>query len=178
MSRLAVDDILWEKVFNKENAPLVLAGVEYLIPIYKSACDYHNVWPEALTGSREHQETSVLYNEAKQLMQPYFDQGLNRALEMYGNQSATGLTSSIIDDVIPAAYYARISQLFVAKGEHIWGSFNEMENKLTIHASHDEGGENLLDNAVVKTLANGGEVFLLEKDRMPSDSPIAALMRY
>ncbi len=174
----AVDDILWEKVFNKENAPLVLAGVEYVLPIYRSAADYHNVWPEALTGNRDQQETISLYNDAKELMKPYFEQRVNKALETYMNNSATGLTSSIAADVIPAAYYSQVSHLFVTKGEHIWGTFDEMANELVFHDTPDEGGEDLIDNAVVKTLANGGEVFLLEKEKMPADCQVAALMRY
>jgi hypothetical protein len=32
----AVDDVIWKQVLHNETAPLLLAGVEYLIPIYKS----------------------------------------------------------------------------------------------------------------------------------------------
>jgi hypothetical protein len=174
----AVDDILWEKVLNRENAPLVLAGVEYEIPIYRSACDYHNIWPEALTGSREHQPTATLYQDAKELLKPYFEQRLTKALDLFMNNSANGKTSSIAADVIPATYYAQVSHLFVTKGEHIWGTFDEMANELQVHATPDEDGEDLIDKAVVKTLANGGEVFLLDKERMPVETQIAALMRY
>ncbi len=174
----AVDDLLWKEVFNKENAPLVLAGVEYEIPIYKSVCDYHNVWEHALTGSREHQTTDVLYQDAKALMQPYFEQKLNKALDRYGNKSATELTSSIVEDVIPAAYYGRVSHLFVCKGYHSWGSFDEMANEIKLHETQNAESEDLIDNAVVKTLATGGEVFLLDKEKMPAGSMVAALMRY
>jgi len=174
----AVDDILWEKVLNKENAPLLLAGVEYVIPIYRSACDYHNVWPEALTGNRDRQETGSLYQEAKQLMQPYFEQRVTKALELYMNNSANSKTSSIAADVIPATHYAQVSHLFVCKGEHIWGTFDEMTNELQFHDTANESGEDLIDNAVVKTLATGGEVFLLEKEKMPAESQLAAIMRF
>lgn len=174
----AVDDILWEKLLNKENAPLVLAGVEYLIPIYKSVCDYNNIWETPLTGNRDSQDTISLHKDVLEVMQPYFEQRVNKALELYGNRSATELTSSIIEDVIPATYYSRVSHLFVVKGEHIWGTFDEMANELKLNISPEEGGEDLLDHAVVKTLATGGEVFLLDKEKMPAESPIAALMRY
>lgn len=174
----AVDDILWDKLLNKENAPLLLAAVEYELPIYRSACDYHNVWPEALTGNREHQETTALYKDAKETMEPYFKQRLTKALDTYMNNIASGKTSSITADIIPAAYYSQVSHLFVAQGEHVWGIFNDADNTLQFHASPDEGGEDLLDNAVVKTLANGGEVFLVEKEQMPEQSQMAAIMRY
>jgi hypothetical protein len=99
-------------------------------------------------------------------------------LNAYGNQSATELTSSIPDDVIPAAHYGRISQLFACEGEHIWGTFDEMNNVLEIHAGQEEGAECLVDKSVIKTLLNGGEVFLLPADKMPGGSKLAALMRY
>jgi hypothetical protein len=98
-------------------------------------------------------------------MQPYFDQRKVKALEMFGNKSATELTSSIVDDVIPATYYGRVSHLFVSKGEHVWGTFDEMANELKVHETVGEDSEDLIDNAVVKTLATGGEVFLLEKNK-------------
>jgi hypothetical protein len=174
----AVDDALWDQLLNKENAPLLLAGVEYEIPIYRQACDYHNVWPDALTGNRERQEIHQLYKEAKECMKPYFEQNKKKALDLYLNNSANSKTTSIVDEVVPAAYYSQISHLFVAKGAHIWGTFDEMNNKLELHDSPDQDGEHLIDNTVVKTLANGGEVYLLEKEEMPADSPVAAILRF
>jgi hypothetical protein len=173
-----VDDILFKQVFNKENAPLVLAGVEYLIPIYRSVCDYHNVWPEFLTGSYEHESTSKLYEHVMGIMQPYFNERTQKALNQYGNRSATELTSSVLSDVISASYYGRVSHLFVLKGTHVWGTFDEMNAKLDLHSSPNDGGDDLVDNAVEKTLLTGGEVFILDKEEMPADSEIAAIFRY
>jgi hypothetical protein len=173
-----VDDTIWKQILHDENVPLMLAGVEYLIPIYKSVTDYNNIWPEALTGNHQYDDIPTLYQQAKAVMQPYFEQRLTRALEVYGNQSATGLTSSIPADVIPATHYSQVSHLFVSKGEHIWGTFNEMTNELVFHENDAAGAEDLLDKAVIKTIVNGGEVFILDREKMPAESQVAALMRY
>lgn len=174
----AVDDVIWKNVLSKETSPLLLAGVEYLIPIYKSVSDYNHIWEDALTGSHEHEDTATLYRQAIEKMKPYFQQRVNNALADYGNKSATALTSSIAADVIPAAYYGKVSHLFVCKGEHIWGKFDENLNELLMHDNQDAGGEDLLDNAVEKTILMGGEVFILDKEQMPADSQLAAIMRY
>lgn len=173
-----VDDILFKKIFNKENAPLLLAGVEYLIPIYKSACDYHNVWPDALTGNHEYDDTPNLYEQAKKIMQPFFEERKRKALNQYGNRSATQLTSSSLTEVVSASYYGRVSHLFVQKGAHSWGTYDEMSTEFQFHNSPDEGGDDLIDNAVEKTLMTGGEVYVLDKEEMPFDSQIAAIFRY
>jgi hypothetical protein len=173
-----VDKTLWEEVLNRENVPLLLAGVEYLLPIFRSVSHYNNIWPEVLKGSHEHDDLNSLYQQARTIMEPYFRERTKKALEMYGNQSATALTSSIPADVIPAAHYSRIWHLFVRKDEHLWGTFNEMENVLELHDEKQEGDECLVDKAVIKTILNGGDVHFISREDMPADSPVAALMRY
>lgn len=174
----SADDVLWKEVLHDKTAPLLIAGVEYMIPIYKSVADYKYIWNEVLTGSYEHMDTPSLYAQAREKMQALFEQKQQKALTLYGNQSATALTASIVDDVVPAAYYSRIAHLFVQRGAHIWGTFDEMANELQVHETEQEGSEDLIDNAVVKTLQTGGEVYLLEKDQMPADAPLAAILRY
>lgn len=174
----AIDDVFWKQVLRNEHVPMLLAGVEYVLPIYKSVSDYKFIWHEYLKGNREQQDSAALYADAMKVMKPYFDSSLNKALEDYGNLSGTDRTSSMIADIIPAAYYARISHLFVQKGEFIWGLFHEESSMLELNHSPDEGGEDLIDNVVVKTISNGGSVFLLEKDQMPANSKLAAIFRY
>jgi hypothetical protein len=139
---------------------------------------YKPIWDEAITGSHEHEDIPALYDQVRAKMQPYFEARAAKALNAYGNQSATELTSSIPDDVIPAAHYGRVAQLFVLKGEHIWGKFDEMNNVLTIHGAQEDGDECLVDKTVIKTLLTGGEVFILPEEKMPAPGKLAALMRY
>ena len=173
-----VDETLWKEILNRENVPLLLVGVEYLIPIYKQVAKYKPIWEDAVTGSHEYEDLSALYPQVRAKMEPYFQERITKALNAFANQSATELTSSIADDIIPAAHYGRISQLFVLKGEHIWGNFDEMNNILTVHPIQEDNDECLVDKTVIKTLLNGGEVFILPPERMPAESKIAALMRY
>jgi hypothetical protein len=173
-----VDETLWKEVLNRENAPLLLAGVEYLIPIYKSVAQYRNIWNDAITGNHEYDDLNSLYRLARKKMEPYFEERHQKALEMYGNHSATGLTSFLPEEVIPAAHYKRVWHLFVQEDTHVWGTFDEMKNQLTLHETQQEGDEDLTDKAIAKTILSGGEVHRLPKDRMPSGSSLAALMRY
>jgi hypothetical protein len=173
-----VDETLWKDHLSNETAPLLLAGVEYLVSIYRQVAQYNNIWPEALHGSHEHDDLQTLHKASHLKMQRYFVQRREKMLENYGVATGAGLSSSILDDVIPAAFYSRISVLFAQHGEHIWGSFDEQDNVLDLHAEQREGDECMLDKAVIKTLLNGGEVFLLSKDEMPAHSKLAAIFRY
>lgn len=173
-----VDETLWKEILHAENVPLLLAGVEYMVAIYRQVTGYNNIWNDALTGNFDRHDVNSIHQVALEKMKPYFLQRTAKVLNEYGNKSGTGLTSSIAEDIIPAAYYGRVSVLFVQKDEHIWGTFDENTNELTLHENRQEEDECLLDKAAIKTIKNGGEVFILEKTQMPADSKMAALMRF
>ena len=173
-----VDQTLRTEVLANENAPLVLSAVEYMIPIYKQNSSYRNIASEAIIGNYEHEDINSLFKRASEIVKPYFREEDRKALKTYYDQSATGLTSSIADEIIPASHYGRISDLFVMKDAHIWGKFNEITNELVIHEDKEEGDDCLINQAIVKTVANGGVVHILEPGRMPEGSQIAAFMRY
>lgn len=173
-----VDDTLWKTHLHYSTAPLLLAGLDHLIPIYRSVSDYKYLWPEALTGNHKYEDDNKLYVQAMEIMQPYFDQNLQKALNDYGNKSATALTSSISSDIIPAAYYGRISHLFMRKDSKVWGTFNEGSNELRFMNEDTVDAENLADRAAAKTILTGGEVFILEEQEMPVESELSAIFRY
>jgi hypothetical protein len=177
---MEVDDTICQSHLHGENAPLLLSGQEFLIPIYKSVSKYKNIWPEPLTGNHHNQNDTELYEDVMKVMKPYFDKPLQYALKDYGNKLATSLTSSMIGTIIPATYYGKVSHLFVKKGIKAWGSFNERENKLELSEVEkgNEPAEDLIDKAVIKSIQNGGEVYFLEADQMPNQSEIAAIFRY
>ena len=173
-----VDDTIWKSHLHYSTVPLLLAGLDHHIPIYRSVSDYNNIWPEALTGNHKMEDPHELHERAMEIMRPYFGRSLQRALEEYGNKSATDLTSVNSYKIIPAAFYGKISRLFVQKDVQIWGAFNEETNELKVFSTMKDGAENLADRAAAKTIQNGGEVFVMDKDTMPEPGELAAIFRY
>jgi len=174
----AADDVLFKNVLHEHNVPLLLAGVEYLIPLYKSVCDYPFIWQESLTGSFEHENIESLYRAAMPLMKPHFTEKQEKALVAYGNLLTQGLSTPEFSEIIPAAYYGRIASLLVKKDSHQWGYFDEKNNKLEMHSQQKENSEDLVDNAVIRVLLSGGDVFLLSEEEMPMEKPLCAVFRY
>ena len=173
-----VDNTLWQTHLRSSHVPLLLSGLEYQVPIYRSVSKYKYIWPEALIGNHQFEEADEIYKEAMEVMKPYFDQPLKNALEQFGNKSATDLTSTKNAEIISAAYYGRISHLFVQKDARIWGSFNEGNGEIHLTDTEKENTENLADRAVAKTIETGGSVFILDKQEMPGTGVLAAVFRY
>lgn len=173
-----VDRTLWSTILNNETSPLIIGGVDYLVNIFKGLTQYRNVWPEPLGGGHEYDDPRSLFNEAKSLIKPYFEEKTRKSLEAYQNQSATNMVSMRPVDILPAAFYGRVSKLFVQEGAELWGRFDKETSSIVIHQQLEKDDENLLDKAVLKTLLNGGEVHFLAPRDMPVHSVMAALMRY
>lgn len=173
-----VDQTLWTEVLHNQHVPLVLASVDYEIAYYKQISNYKHISEVSLTGNYEHEDRQSLYLKVKDKLAPYFREYSNDALKNYYNNSAKELTTSIPEEVIPAAYFSQVSDLFVQKDQRIWGKFDENNNSITINEQKQEDDECLINKAIIKTLMNGGEVHMLEKEKMPADTPIAAFMRY
>ena len=173
-----VDATLRKEILHDSKIPLLLAGVDYMVALYKKISKYNNIWESALTGSLEYENEHVLLEQAKKVMAPYFNERTTQAIEAYKNHSATQLTSSMVNDVISAAYYGRIAHLFVQKDQVLWGTFDETTNHLILNEMQQETDRDLMHDVILKTLTTGGQVHVLEEYQMPAQSTLAALMRY
>jgi hypothetical protein len=146
--------------------------------MYKQGSHYKYIWDDVITGNYEHENVNSLLPKVKEKLAPYFKEHVNEALKNFYDNSVTGLSSSTPEEVISSAYYSQISDLFVEKDQHIWGSFNEQDNRIVIHKEKRDGDECLINKAIIKTIMNGGEVHWLNREKMPTGSPVAAFLRF
>ncbi|MBW4678646.1 MAG: hypothetical protein KME19_00840 [Microcoleus vaginatus WJT46-NPBG5] len=173
-----VDHALHEFLRNKK-APLVLAGVEYLFPIYREANTYPHLVAEGITGNPEHLKPEELHEQALPIVEPVFLQAQQEAMERYQELAAiTEKTSTDVKEAVPAAYYGRVEELFVAVGVQQWGTFNPDTNTIEIHQEAEVGDDDLLNSAAIQTILNGGTVYAVEPEKVPAEAPLAAVFRY
>lgn len=168
-----------QDVLRGRTTPLLVAGVDYLLPIYQQA----NTYPHLLDAVIHSENIQVvkpedLHTEALPLVEPFFSQAEQAAIEYYQEMTATGKTSTDPKEAIPAAYYGRVEQLVVPINLQQWGNFDMQENQLQLHPDAEPGDEDLLDAAAVQTILNGGRVFAVEPEKVPNAAPIAAVFRY
>ncbi|WP_071188593.1 hypothetical protein [Trichormus sp. NMC-1] len=175
----AIDGALHEKL-REEKAPLVLAGVEYLFPIYQEANTYPHLLAESINGNPETINLGQLHDEAWRIVAPSFQENKKAAIELYQRFAGegNGKASSDIKEIIPATYYQRVDSLFVSVGEQKWGKFDSETTTVDLHTEAEPDDEDMLDFAAVHTLLNGGRVYTLESDKMPNGATVAAIFRY
>jgi hypothetical protein len=158
--------------------PLVLAGVDYLLPIFREASSYGRVMPEAITGNPEALKPEELHRKALAIVRPELERGLREAVQRYRELAGRGYTAAGVRAVVPAAAYGRVDTLWVALDKRRMGAFERSTGTVTVMETPAPPAEDLLELAAVETIKNGGRVFALRKEQMPEDDTAAAILRY
>jgi hypothetical protein len=167
------------KTLPAETAPLVLAGVDYLLPLYRDTSDYAPVLEDGILGNPEGRRPGELHAAAWEIVQPYFMKNQQEALARYQRNAGTGFTSNDLRQIAPAARHARVEVLFVALDAQRWGHYDPQRNQVTLHDRARNDSEDLLNLAAVETLVHGGTVYALSSNQLPEpDFAAAALLRF
>jgi hypothetical protein len=165
-------------LLHEDKSPVVLAGVEYLFPIYKEANSFLNLMEKGISGNPEGVRAEDLHNRAWKIMEPYFLKNQQLGEEQYKENAGNGKTSTDVKEIVEAAFDGRIEILFVAMGIEQWGTFEPSSRVVHHHEEANFGDEDLLDLAAVNTFLNGGKVFVVEPEKLPEKSSMAAVFRY
>ena len=175
----AIDESL-NKLHKGEEIPLVLAGVEYLIPIYKEISKYPNIVEEFIKGNPEILYGDDLQKMAWEIMEPKFLKIQELAEAKYNQFSGqkNGLYSNSLIKILSQAYNGQIETLFIADGIHQWGRFNPNNSKVVFDEEQNIGNEDLIDRAATLTISRGGIVYVVEPDKVPDGGTVAAVLRY
>ncbi|MDO8687222.1 MAG: hypothetical protein Q7K41_01400, partial [Dehalococcoidales bacterium] len=162
-----IDRGLHHEILKEENAPLVVAGVNYLHPIYKEANTYQHLFDKGIDGNPEGLTSEELHKRAWTLVQPHFDQKQAEAISEYRQLIGSGHTSDSIGEIVPNAYSGLVEMLFVAPGRQKWGTFDSSSNTVRLHEKEEPNDEDLLDFAAANTLIHRGAVYTVKPEQIP-----------
>jgi hypothetical protein len=167
-------------VLRDEKAPLLIAAVEYLLPIYKEANTYPHLMSEGLSGNPEEMNAEELHKKAWNLVEPIFMKAREERIAQYKQVSHTERekVSHDLKEIVPVAYHGRVETLFVAPGFQQWGQFEPDSLRVSEYETRKEADEDLLNLAAVQTLLHGGTVYSIEPEKIPFKGLVAAIFRY
>jgi hypothetical protein len=163
-----------------DRVPLVLAGVEYLLPIYKKANTYPNLIDKVIKGNPDLLRMDELHKSAWDILGPHFQAAQAEAVAYYQQLAgqASERVAGTLEKIVPAASNGRVETLFIAPGVQQWGVFNPITNEIELHSQQEAGDEPLLDLAAVQTYLKGGIVYAVEPEKVPGGTSAAAVLRY
>lgn len=166
------------ELLHERQAPLALAGVEYLMSLYREANKYPHLVEHGIAGNPDQLSAETLRERAWDVVETYVLAEQQEAQARYRELAQTDQASSNVSEVVPVAYEGRIAALFVALDHEQWGTFDPATYSIEIHEDPVANDEGLLDLAARQTLLHGGSVFAVEQACIPDQTLVAAILRY
>lgn len=166
------------EVLRDKRDPLLLAGVEYLLPIYRGTNSYQYLLDEAVLGNCEESGLQELHRQAWPIAQRHFMLAQEGRLAQYEELVGAGRTSNDLREIVPEAYASRIDCLFVSMNGSVCGAFDPATGKVDFGSESEPCDDDLLNLAAVQTILHGGTVYPMGPGRVPGGGPAAAILRY
>lgn len=165
------------ELLHDETIPLVLAGVEYLMALYRKVNTYPHLVERGLAGNPDTVSAQILHRQVWPLVEPSLLQTQQEALTRYQEYAGTGYASSNIHLIVPAAYAGRIATLFIGRDCEQWGRFDAATETIEVHESAVPGDDDLLERAAAQTILHGGAAYVLDHPMALGAQPAAAVFR-
>jgi hypothetical protein len=165
-------------VFYDENIPVVLAGVESLLPLYRKSDTSRLLMEKSVTTNPEAMRPEELHAQCWEVVAPRFVEREKAARAKFQELHGTGRAITDLTEIVAAGDDGRIETLFTAEDAEEWGLYDPAGRRVELTDQNIPEAVDLFDLAVARTLSTRGTVFVRKQAEMPVDQKIAAILRY
>jgi hypothetical protein len=169
---------LVEPLVKRYPVPVILAAHPEIQGHFREIAGWKEIYPDGLLDNPDALYNEELHRRAYALVEQRQIAARDAALERLNARLSIGKATTKPEEIVKGARYARVDTLFVSGDDHLWGIFNEVEDRVTAHGSPVDGDIDLLDYAALMTLRHGGSVMVIDRAALPPPSVSAAILRY
>jgi hypothetical protein len=172
-----------QKYLSGQTVPLIVAGLEYLHPMYRDINTYPHLVEQGIHENAITLQVPELHKLAWQIVEPRFTADRQRDLDRFHQRSGNQVGSSNnLAEILRAAHFARIDTLFIREGQEQFGYYDARNDRLEVYKDARPDAVDLYDEAATHTILNGGRVYILKPEEMPMPNTnitnITAILRY
>jgi hypothetical protein len=165
------------RTLRTDKAPLILAAVDHLWPLYRKMNTYAHLLKDGIPGNPDLLSDEELHSRGLTLMSSYFEQEKSEAFAQYLELRGTDLVSHNIEEIMSAARQGKTRSVFVNGDSEWWGKFDPKTEKIEPHDTYIPGDQEIVNLVVLETLLHRGSVYTL-KPAIANEPMIFAVYRY
>lgn len=175
-----IDQGLTKHLNPKTKSPLVVMCVKDLFPYYREVSTYPYLMEDHIEGNPDETSSDAINRSAWNMVSDYFQKQLEDISRIYHDLKGTGKTSTQLEDIVSAAYFSRVENLLVKQNASQFGDFDAEENKVNLaeEGNVQNNQYDLYNFAVMYTISNGGQVYVLDEEQMPDGEDMIAMYRF
>lgn len=173
-----VDEIVYEEISKKSKLPILLLAPKIYHSQFLNSSRNTYLKKKPITGSYADLGIRKVKSELNKYVNDTFKEEIKKLLKQYENLRPQELASEQLIEIVRAAISGRVQTLFVEENKVIPGKIDLVNKKIISKDLSDPEYNDILDELVKLTLEKSGQVFILSKEKMPTDSGAAAIYRY
>jgi hypothetical protein len=156
--------------------PLVLAGVDDIVGVYRKLTRCAHVLDDHVAGNPDQLRAAELADRARRFVPPSAAEAERTARESFlGGAAATVRT---VEQAVIAAAAGQVASIFVPADREYWGRYRSGHHLLEEHETRRPGDHDLADVAAIEVLRHGGLAFVVPASDIPGGGTAAATLRY
>ena len=169
-----------DKLLAGQQEPLVLLCDAQYDKALRAAIKYPHLYPEGVHVDPGTLGMADVHAETWRVVAPHFDKSAAELGQRVSDAVAQGRLAATLYDAVPAARSGQVATLLVAQGLNpVYGAFDSATNAVQFHDTRQDSSVDLVEDAIRHTVANGGQVVVRERERLPADvEGAAAVLRY
>ncbi|MBA2355583.1 MAG: hypothetical protein H0V80_13055 [Acidobacteria bacterium] len=174
----AVDRAIIAQFSKPSGLPLVLAALPEHQPVFRSLTQNAALLEPGVEGNPESMSAEQLRDASWRAVEPQYLQRLAELSEAFTTSVAYQRATSDLAEAARAAFEGRVSHLIVEADRVRAGRIDAATGGIVDLPLDDPEVGDMLDDLAEAVLRTGGDVVVAPKERMPSESGLAAILRY
>lgn len=174
----AVDQAILEHYSRPSRLPLLLAALPENQRLFRQVSRNPFIVAEPIDCYPEDLSPEALRDAAWHAIEPHYLARLAGLIDMFGAARARELGSDDLEKITESAVAARVATLLVEADRHVPGRIDLTTGKTDFASAGDSAFDDVLDDLAELVIKNGGQVVVVPKERMPTETGAAAIYRF
>ncbi len=173
-----VDKFVHQAYSNKTEAPLILCALDEYQGVFKKISDNPYLLKKGIHHSTKELKDKQIKEKAWEILEPIYQEKITILVDKYRQAQTKKLGSNILADIARSVVKNKVETILIEENRVIPGKFDYETGKLNLTNINDTVADDVLDDLAQLVQKNGGSVFVLDKDHMPTDTGVAAIYRF
>lgn len=173
-----VDQFVYEHYSKKAKLPLILIALSQYHSYFRTLSNNPYLIQEGIDKSIESMNLSEIRASVADVIERINKEKYEKNTEAYAQANANSLGASDIAQIAKAAFEGRVKTIMIEEDKIVSGSLDFETGKITFGDIDKPDNSDVINELVQLVLLNGGEVLVLSKAHMPSETGVAAIYRY
>jgi hypothetical protein len=158
--------------------PLILVALKEYHNIFMKVSKNSYLMEHGIKGSYDSFKMEQLKEKAWEIIEPIYLEKTQNLVNGFENAKANSLGSDNLSQIARATFENRVETILIEADKIISGKIDDNTGQIEYGNINDPDLDDILDDLAEFVLKKRGEVVVLPKERMPSETGVAAIYRY